>query len=523
MDLSLIGAPGSRYLSPTSTEERPTPISSEGIEIRAHELSVHHGFPANSEMYRHGWSSWSSTSWWHLDREPWRVWRNPDRTATAEDAETDTAELHRSYHVTALSSGGECLLVGSLGTRSAVLDVDVDTISARPIDALSKSSSHSENPGETRWFLAIGDEQQCFDSYRRRLSTATSTVRSSKHPAQPTWSSWYSWFEEITEQIIIDEAAAAAGLGYRVLQIDDGWEEAVGHWEANEKFPGGMRHIADVIEQQGLVPGLWVSPLIAMANTPIVDTHPEFFIHDHKGELKPVGFNWGENYYGLDCTHPGAQEWLHETITTITGWGFAHLKLDFLYAGAFAGKRFADVSREEAYRTGLEIIRDAAPDSYLLGSGAVVAPSIDLLDGIRGGPDTAPYWDNTDRYRDPTGPGVRNALRTTVNRYWLTSLLDIDPDVALVRTHGSLLSEEVNEVTLDCARVCGVFNCSDPAAWLTEPQLALLRRVTAEFVDGADHEVVQLGRYLFRINGREVDFEPWINPKGRISDRLLVK
>ena len=58
-------------------------------------ISVIHDLPADTEYYRHGWTSWSPTSWWHLDHDPWRVWNNPERTLTAEDVVTDSEELHR--------------------------------------------------------------------------------------------------------------------------------------------------------------------------------------------------------------------------------------------------------------------------------------------------------------------------------------------------------------------------------------------------------------------------------------------
>lgn len=55
-----------------------------------------------------------------------------------------------------------------------------------------------------------------------------------------------------------------AGKGIKFLVIDSGWYgterwwESVGDWEVNEnRFPGGMKPIADYIRSKGMIPGLW--------------------------------------------------------------------------------------------------------------------------------------------------------------------------------------------------------------------------------------------------------------------------
>lgn len=487
--------------------------------VTARELVVHHPFGPQAEYFRHGWASWSATSWWHVDREPWRVWRNPERTATAEDAATDRDDIHQSYLVTALTSPNcPTLLIGALGVRTALFDISDDVVRGRPLETIGDAGAAID------WFVMVGEETECWEAYARALneSLPVNYLPTPRREPGPAWSSWYSWYEEITDAIISREIPAAAAAGFRVFQLDDGWEKTVGHWEANSDFPRGMAAVARDIRSAGMTPGLWLAPFIAVASAPVVAEHPEYFIHDKKGELKPAGYNWGQAYYGMDCTHPGAQQWLRDLLRKYQAAGFEYFKLDFLNAAAIEGVRRENMSRESAYRLGIEVLRQAAPSAYLMGSGAVIAPSLGVMDGIRVGPDTAPYWDNTDRYKDPTGPGLRNALRNSVARSWLREVIDPDPDVAYVRTHGSLLSPEANAISIDIARVCGVFSTSDPAEWLTGAQRELLAGVCREF-SGPCPQVKHTGRYTYAIGERLVDFEPWINPAGRMSDRLLIK
>jgi alpha-galactosidase len=67
----------------------------------------------------------------------------------------------------------------------------------------------------------------------------------------------------------------------------------------------------------------------------------------------------------------------------------SYLKLDFLYGGAVPGRRHADVTGTEAYRSGLTLIREVVgPDVFLVGCGAPLLPSVGLVDAMRVSPDT---------------------------------------------------------------------------------------------------------------------------------------
>ena len=55
--------------------------------------------------------------------------------------------------------------------------------------------------------------------------------------------------------------------------------------------------------------------------------------------------------------------------------GWTYLKLDFLYAGAQVGERYADVTGIEAFHIGMQIIREAAGDAWILACGAPFLPS----------------------------------------------------------------------------------------------------------------------------------------------------
>lgn len=516
-----------RQVDDESTQHPPT---GRGASVTCSEIQVSYPDLKNVEFYRHGWNSWSPTSWWSVDKPPYRVWNNPPRSLTAEDVYSDDPEIHQSYLLTAikLDSGKDfIMLIGALGGESGYFEIGEHLLTARKLPDKTGYSAHNapancNKDSDVSWWIGIGKELSVFSAYATALrkSIDSKAKRPNRYPGG-IWSSWYSWFEEISEETIETEIIPATRSGYQVLEIDDGWEKGIGDWQPNAKFPSGLETLANKIRSHDLTPGIWVSPFIASGNSAIVHEHPEYFIHDFSGNLEPAGYNWGDYYYGLDCTHPGAKSWLKKILTTIYGWGFRYFKLDFLNAAAIVGRRYQTVSRECAYQEGLKTIRETLPNAYLMASGALIGPSLGLVDGMRVGPDTAPYWDNTERKRDPSGPAVRNAALNSLSRYWLKPLVALDPDVAFTRSRGSLLSPEANELTQNLARVCGIFSCSDPYTWLINSEKHQVKELCTEFK--IPPSVNQISRFSFRSGTKEVDFAPWLYPTGRVSDRILAK
>jgi len=185
-----------------------------------------------------------------------------------------------------------------------------------------------------------------------------------------------------------------------------------------------------------------------------------------------------------------------------------HLNFDFLYLSALIGKRYKAIPREVAYRNALQVIREAAGDAYKLAYGAPIVPSLGLCDGLRVGPDVAPYWQNKALavwLNNPNDISTQNAIRTSIHRLWLGPLVNIDPDVLYCRSKFNALNPQEQQLLQDLGAISGFKATADLPQWLNEKEQMSLRA----FLE-SNAKIARVNRYQYRIDGRDVDFSPVI-------------
>ena len=460
-----------------------------GILLQGSQAKIITPIPPHS-FYRHGWQSWSLATWlpanFHLPVQ---------KPTILHPLQIDPLYArHSAQNGSGVGAvrfkDGNVLLLGALDLNAHV--------------ALHNNELHGWYEGnEGEWLVAYGNELNVFKHYTSLLGERLGFAKGK--PSPRVWCSWYSLYTAIDQgrlNKIIDDLG---DLPFDVLQIDDGWQISIGDWEPNNKFSRGINAIADKIISTGRQAGLWLAPLIAAKSSWLFTEHPNWFLKNMDGRFVSAGFNWDEQLYALDTTNPEVLDWLAALMEKIRGWGFDYFKLDFLYAGALPGIRYKDMPRESAYRQGLKVLRNTmGDDAYFLACGAPIISSIGLCDAIRVGPDVAEIWES---YRDsfllynPTTPGTKNAIRTSVNRLWLNSLVATDPDaVYFCSRHNSLTSEQ-KSMLQDLALVCNVKATSDLPGWLNPEEREQLRY----FLESTPI-VKQTDRYSYLLDDRYVDF-----------------
>jgi alpha-galactosidase len=391
-------------------------------------------FGPETRVYRHGYQSWTPTAALPVDEsfppvEPVDV---PMMTDVPAPSTTSHCQI-------GLDNGARTLTAGFLDHSTFVTRFDYEHgDGVESLTALCPGDGVTLAPGERIESAPLRvDAGRPVDDALRTLA-AKSGERMDARVGEwvPTgWCSWYHYFTDVTADDVREnrDDLDEWGLPVDLVQLDDGYQTAFGDWRTLADGFADMSSLVADVSAGGHTPGLWLAPFFVQEDAAIVDAHPEWFVTDGDGEFVSAGQRHGE-MYGLDLTHPGVQSWLRETFQTIVEeWGFEYLKLDFLYAGALPGERFADVTRAEAYRQGLATIREAVGDeTYILGCGAPQGQSVGLVDSMRVGPDTAEYWVREDE--SASEPAHENAIRNVLNRDYLHRRWWVnDPDCQLVR------------------------------------------------------------------------------------------
>ena len=294
-------------------------------------------------------------------------------------------------------------VAGREGTGIAVSSASAERLAAR-LDLeggrLRALEGAARGAPEVAWNAQPGEELKLEDL---RLAGAEDAWAALKMVAGGTpprvsvpmgWLSWYHYGPWISEEDVVENSKVLAegalhGLGYRVVQVDDGWQQAYGDWKVNTKFPNGLGEVAAILGAEGQVAGVWTAPFLVSASADLATEAPEtWFIQDPAtGErlIDPVHISFGPMYV-LDARNPAVIGYLEEVFNDLYGAGIRYFKIDFLYAGAYAGL--------EALRAGVQAVRRAVGDSYILACGAPLQPLAGIVEGCRIGQDTAtPIYD----------------------------------------------------------------------------------------------------------------------------------
>lgn len=367
-------------------------------------------------------------------------------------------------------------------------------------------------------FRVGSNRAQLLSDLGKRLAENHPPLRTSTPPTG--WCSWYCFGPNVTAQQVLDNldfiAKNAPGLKY--IQIDDGYQPAMGDWlETGTAFGGNVQSVLKQIRDRGFEPAIWVAPFIAEEKSHVFQQHPDWFVKD--AESKPLrsdrvtfgGWRHGP-WYVLDGTHPEVQKHFETFFRTIRReWGCTYFKLDANFWGAIHGGRFHDAkaTRIEAYRRGMQAVLRGAGDSFILGCNHPIWPSLGMIHGSRSSNDIKRTWDRV------MTTARQNLLRNWQNgRLWWN-----DPD-AVVLT-GDLRDNEFQFHATAIYATGGMILSGDDLTKISPARLAMLKKllpptgIAAEFED----ESLRVG-VVNRTNGRMVCVFNWDETPQTLSFKL---
>jgi alpha-galactosidase len=295
-------------------------------------------------------------------------------------------------------------------------------------------------------------------------------------PVPTGWCSWYCFGPRVTAQQVLDnlDVIAKDVQGLKYIQIDDGYQPAMGDWlETGKAFGGDVSTVLKQIRLRGFEPAIWVAPFIAEENSHLFQQHPDWFIQNADGKPLPSnqvtfgGWRHGP-WYAMDGTHPEVQKHFEELFRTMRrDWGCTYFKLDANFWGAMHGGRFHDpaATRIEAYRRGMEAVRRGAGDGFILGCNHPIWPSFGLIDGSRSSGDIKRSW----------ATFAKEARQTLLRNWQNGRVWWNDPDAVLLT--GDLSDDEYQFHATAIYASGGMVLSGDDLTKIPPNRLAMLRKL----------------------------------------------
>lgn len=355
-------------------------------------------------------------------------------------------------------------------------------------DAYSFSMAGNIDNAESNSFSLILEK----DFFRNSYVPYYKPLDRKRCPKAPTgWMSWNTYFDKATAE----DNLAEARIGQKYLQPFgcDIWH--IESWQGNSdklpvrnfynmnletsknKFPKGMKKLADDIKKLGFKPGIWMAPF-ATGNREFYEANKDWFIHDKEG--KPVSCWNGQ--FTVDPTNPEALAHLkhiHEVASK--EWGYEYFKIDGMSGGGPSyGAHFyerpeiraqlKDPNNPNPYELCLKTFREAIGEDriWLACGGHTTGPDVLYVDAARTGadvvhPDQPVIW-----------AGVKDQGRCTLSRIYTNNIVGYtDPDTLLVH---DLTLEESRVATTIIALPGQLTFFADKLAGLTEERMKLLQQ-----------------------------------------------
>lgn len=419
-------------------------IPKQKIELQKSSLIYDYEYPADSKVFVNGYQSWT-TSREYRKEERQRGLQGlgqyfPVKNFASIFGDYNFAEYSKksgffhSFSYGYIKDGDSLKFVGSLTERQgytviyyemndSILRIDKDVEGV----TIEKSYTLYE------LFETNGGYNEVFDKY-----FAVMGIKKPKMQFMCGYTSWYNYYGNISEKVCVRDLESMSALGDKadIFQIDDGYQRKVGDWVTldEEKFPSGMKFLADKIHSNGYKAGLWLAPFNAARSSRVVAEHPEWLIY-HNGKKALGSIAWG-GAYTLDFYIKEAADYIKGFFhTVIREWGFDLVKLDFLYSICMYPRM--NKSRGQIMCEAMDFLRECVgEDKFILGCGVPLAPSFGKVDFCRISCDVDTHFQERllNKHTNQELISTRKAMNNSIFRRHLDGRAFVnDPDVFFLR------------------------------------------------------------------------------------------
>ena len=365
--------------------------------------------------------------------------------------------LFRSHTYTYIKNGTDFLFIGSLSEKQGFTIIHADMngnkiMIEKDIDGVTTDCDYPLYD----MVILKGTEDEVFDKYFELMG-----VKQPKIDHLAGYTSWYNYFQKIDQNIIYRDLDAMDPIKdhANIFQIDDGFETFVGDWlDPNpEKFPDGMKAVAQRIHDKGYMAGIWLAPFSVQIKSRTFREHPDWVIRDEKGKPIIGCVGWG-GAYTLDIYNPEVREYIkHFFDVILNDWGYDMVKLDFLYSECMFPRN--NKSRGTIMCEAMEFLRECCGEKLILGCGVPLGAAFGLVDACRISCDvdltyTGKYYNKL--HVNNEIPSAQNAINNSLFRRQLNKRVFVnDPDVFFLRYSNLKFTMEQKYLLGFINHICG--------------------------------------------------------------------
>lgn len=290
-----------------------------------------------------------------------------------------------------------------------------------------------------------------------------------------TWTHWVGPSDEQTvlrmTDFIVSSGLRDRGVDY--FQIDHAWSfsRTSFHSEDAEKFPHGMKWLADELASKGMKLGLWISPFARDEKSEIYTQHPEYLVRNDDGELHKVF--WG---YVTDITQTAAQDMVVGDLKRLMNdWGIKQIWYDGP-TDSFTTGNYANLDKMtlmEAYHATWKRILSEVDDFVVAGS-SMAGIGVGHLDVMYLGPDVGQF---TDKGYIQTWGSILRYTQESANKWYYNGRLYWSlPGGLSVKPSATSYEQAISRATV-VGLTGGAIFITDPLDELDEDRLALIKKV----------------------------------------------
>lgn len=414
------------------------------IELVRVDAEFAYQYDRSDRFFGNGYQAWTTSkeyARWDKMRDIIPIAVGPLKNLAGISADTrfvkcpEKAGEFYSHTYTYIRNGKDVFLVGSLTERQGFTviyaDMNRNTLTiSKDVEGVTISE-----PYELYDIVTFaGTYDGVFDRY-----FAAMKIGKPRLDHMSGYTSWYNYFQNIDQKIILRDLNALNVVkdSVSIFQIDDGYETFVGDWlDSNpEKFPKGMKYVADEVHKKGYKAGIWIAPFNLQIKSRMYKEHPDWVIKDEKGKPILGVFAWG-GAYTMDMYNSDAREYMRSFFDVILNdWGYDMVKLDFLYSQCMIPRY--NKSRGTIMVEAMEFLRECVGDKLILGCGVPLGAAFGYVDACRIGCDVdldygGVYYNKL--HVNNEIPSAQNSINNAVFRRHLNGRAFCnDPDVFFLR------------------------------------------------------------------------------------------